>query len=118
MLLAFCSSALGQAESLIRLIANPEKYDGQQVEVIGFLRLEFEGNMLYLHQEDYMRHIRENGVRLGITKSQRPEFEDKNMHYVLVVGTFKAGKSGTSNPNGTIANITKIVVWPPKEPNP
>lgn len=34
--------------SLIQLIANPEKYDGKQVAVVGFLRLEFEGNALYL----------------------------------------------------------------------
>lgn len=116
-LFLFCPFVLGQADlsvSLIRLIANPEKYDGEPVGVIGFLRLEFEGNMIYLHEEDYTHNITENGVRIGITKKQRPEFEDKNMHYVFVVGTFKAGKRGTTNPNGTIINIAKIVVWPLK----
>ena len=30
--------------SLIQLIANPQMFDGKLVRVIGFLRLEFEGN--------------------------------------------------------------------------
>jgi len=29
--------------TLIQLIANPEKFDGKLIRVIGFLRLEFEG---------------------------------------------------------------------------
>jgi hypothetical protein len=39
--------------SLIQLIANPESYDGKKVRIIGFLRLEFEGDALYLHQVDF-----------------------------------------------------------------
>lgn len=99
--------------SIIRLIANPQKYDGEKVVVVGFLRLEFEGDMLYLHEEDYWRRIPENAVRLGILKKQRPEFEGKNMRYVIVVGTFKAAKPGTSNLNGSIVDITKIDIWDP-----
>ena len=114
-LLVFCPRVSSQADlsvSLIRLIATPEKYDGEPVDVIGFLRLEFEGNRLYLHEDDYKYNITENAVRIGVTKKQRPEFENKNMHYVIVVGTFKAGKRGTSNPNGTIVDIANVEVWP------
>ena len=114
-LLVVSSRTLGQSDisvSLIRLIANPEKYDGQAVSVIGYLRLEFEGNMIYLHKEDFDHRVSENAVRVGIKKNERAQFKKKDLHYVLIVGTFQAAKSGTSDPNGTIVNISKIEIWP------
>ena len=113
-----CPCVVGQRDlsvSLIRLIANPEKYDGQVVIVIGFLRLEYEGNAIYLHEDDFKNQILENSVRIGITKETKHEFEGKNMHYVLVTGTFKAAQSGTSLLNGYITDVTRVVLWPPKQ---
>ena len=100
------------AVSLIQLIANPGKYDEKQVGVIGFLRLEFEGNRLCFHKDDYSYNISENAVRVGLTKTQIREFADRNMQYVFIVGTFKAGIEGSSNANGTLVNITAIKPWP------
>ncbi len=48
--------------TLVQLIANPEKFDGKSIRVIGFLRLEFEGNVLYLHREDYEHAILGDGM--------------------------------------------------------
>ena len=36
--------------SLIRLIANPEKYHGKKIQVTGYINLEFEGDAIYLHK--------------------------------------------------------------------
>ncbi|SRR6266704_6862939 len=36
--------------SMMRLIATPDKYDGQKVQVVESLVLEFEGNALYMHE--------------------------------------------------------------------
>ncbi|RZA00012.1 MAG: hypothetical protein EOP47_15240 [Sphingobacteriaceae bacterium] len=47
--------------SIIKLIADPEKYDKLRVRIVGYLNLEFEGNGLYLHKEDYDRSIDETG---------------------------------------------------------
>jgi hypothetical protein len=120
-LLIVCPIGLGRADnlvSLIQLIASPEKYDGKRVGVIGFLRLEFEGDKLYLHEDDYRFDINENGIWLGITKKQRQDLEDRNMHYAFVVGTFKAGNGQiTGHANGTIVNITVVEVWPRKGPS-
>ena len=68
---AYCPLVAGQSNdpvSLIQLIANPEKYDGKQVQVVGFLRLEFEGNALYLHEDDYTNNLYGNAVGIGVTK--------------------------------------------------
>jgi hypothetical protein len=50
-------------------------FDGKLVRVIGFLRLEFEGNVLYLHREDYIHSILGNGVWVDVgplVAKQRP----------------------------------------------
>ncbi|MBF9140172.1 hypothetical protein [Hymenobacter properus] len=47
--------------SLVKLIANPEKYDGKTIQVIGFLNLEFEGDAIYLHKEDFDQGLTRNG---------------------------------------------------------
>jgi hypothetical protein len=117
MLMTCCLTGLSQDDSsvsLIQLIANPEKYDGKQVEVIGFLRLEFEGNALFLHQEDYEHRICRNAIGIGVTKEMKWHKDDVNMHYVLLVGTFRTGESSTYS--GTIENPTALVLWPRERP--
>jgi hypothetical protein len=54
--------------TLVQLIANPEKFDGRLIRVIGFLRLEFEGDVLYLHREDFEKQLTENGLWLNAGK--------------------------------------------------
>jgi hypothetical protein len=99
---------------LIQLIANPEKYDGKQVQVVGFLRLEFEGDALYLHEDDYKNGIYGNAIGIGVTKESKWSKDDVNMRYVMVVGTFRAGKSNLHT--GTIVKITNVVPWPVQTP--
>jgi len=48
--------------TLVQSIANPEKFNGRLIRVVGFLRLGFEGNVLYLHREDYENAIFGNGI--------------------------------------------------------
>jgi hypothetical protein len=115
LMLIICPRVLSQADvtvSLIQLIANPEKYDGERFGIIGFLRLEFEGNRLYLHEEDYKNAITENSVAIDVTRKQRQDFEDRNMHYVLLFGTFKTGQRGSSQANGAMTDIKSIASWP------
>ena len=62
--------------TLVRLIANPEKFDGKLVRVIGFLRLEFEGNVLYLHREDYENAILGDGIWVDATPRDKEAEQD------------------------------------------
>src|SRR5215469_766291 len=72
--------------TLVRLIANPEKFDGKLIRVIGFLRLEFEGDVLYLHREDYENAILGDGIWVDVTPAIRKESATLNMNYVLLEG--------------------------------
>ncbi len=101
--------------SIIQLIANPEKFNGKYVRLIGFVRLEFEGDAIYLHKEDYERGLTKNGLWLEITGDccgdNTQGFDQK---YCLVQGTFNAENRGHMDLfSGSIENIKRIKTWPP-----
>jgi hypothetical protein len=100
--------------SLIQLIANPAAYNGKNVEVIGFLHLEFEGDALYLHREDFEMALTKNSVWIRrpqyLTKAQ---IEAINNRYVLCVGVFRADRNGHMGLfTGEIGQITHLELWP------
>jgi len=118
MMLAF---AVCQADSepnppvvtMIQLIANPDRYNGKEVTLIGFLRMGSEGDTLYLSSEDY-RHDTPNGLRLERSPDMMRNREVLDLNYVLVVGTFRAASSGPSRIvlwAGSITNVTKSMLW-------
>jgi hypothetical protein len=126
-LLIAANSAMGQMQgynprgvdqravrvSLIQLIANPQAYDGKKVRLIGFLRLEFEGNAIYLHKEDYEHGISENGLWIDVphdmTKDQR---ELVNTQYAICEAVFRASGHGHMDMfSGELTNVTRLEAW-------
>nr|WP_315152948.1 hypothetical protein [uncultured Flavobacterium sp.] len=100
--------------SLIRLIATPEKYDGKQVQVRGYLNLEFEGNAIYLHKEDYSKALTDNGFWVNFSKeiAEKKNLSVYNKQYVIIVGTFDMKSLGHMGLfGGTIKNITRLDLW-------
>jgi hypothetical protein len=101
--------------NLVRLIAAPEQYDGKAVFVVGFLRLEFEGNGLYLHEEDYECGISKNAVWVVRNAKINGRADALNMHYVMLAGTFEAGHDGHMGLfSGSLKNIASATPWPPR----
>jgi hypothetical protein len=82
--------------SLVELISRPEIYDGRRVKVVGWLHLEFEGDALYLHREDYDRATMLNSLRFSAPKSFKDRSAEFNDSYCIVMGTFIAYDAGTS----------------------
>ncbi len=100
--------------SIIKLISNPEKFDGKYVRLIGFVRVAFEGDAIYLHEDDYKYGLTKNGLWLNLIKDtyekQSRKFDRK---YVLVEGTFSAKDRGHMGLySGAIENIKRFQVWP------
>ncbi len=100
-----------EAVSLVQLIATPEKYQGKPVQVFGFMRLEHEGNAIYLHKEDYENALYKNG--LWLTNVDTAEHRAKhNLKYVLVEGTFDGKAHGHFGLwSGTIKDIKRVDLW-------
>lgn len=97
--------------SIISLIANPEKYDGKRIQVIGYLHLEFEGDAIYLHEDDFKHSISENSFWVNfsskLTKKQDPKI--LNNKYVIMIGTFNAQENGHMGMfGGTLDNIVRL----------
>jgi hypothetical protein len=100
--------------TLIRLIASPEKFDGKLIRVIGFLRLEFEGDVLYLHREDYENAILGDGIWVDVTPVITKQSAVLNMNYVLLEGVFSASERGHMGMwSGTIKQIRRAQLWRP-----
>jgi hypothetical protein len=110
----------GQSEtphvvSFIELIANPAKYDGKVVSVIAFLGLDRpDGDMLYLHKEDYDHGILFNAVTVEESKQMWADTEKLDLNYVSVVGMFRSGEKSRNRYSG-ITNVTNCTLW--SQPN-
>ena len=107
-----CSTAWVKAEpepvTMIQLIAAPEKYEGKHVRVIGYLHLEFEGNVLYLHKEDYDHSILGNGIWVDLGRDQQKLSDN----YVLLEGIFSAKNRGHGGMwSGRLTDINRSMVW-------
>jgi hypothetical protein len=97
--------------SLVNLIANPEKYHGQTIQVEGYLKLEFESNAIYLHEEDCKKGLVSNGfwVEFSNKISKRPDLKKYSDKYVIIIGTFDMNSRGHMGLfAGTINNIRRL----------
>ena len=102
-----------QDVSLLQLIAQPERFDGKPIRFIGFLRIEFEGNAIYLHREDFDHGISRNGVWIDIpTDMTKHQKDEVNLHYVICSGVFRAGDHGHMGMfSGAITNVRRLQLW-------
>lgn len=102
--------------SLIQLIANPEKYDGKFVRVIGYLLLELEGNALYLHREDYEAQLVKNAIGVDPNSDMEKDRGKFDRKYVLLEGIFDARNlSHMGLFSGELRKISRADVWRPAQ---
>ena len=101
--------------SLIQLIANPQAYDNKRVRITGFLHLEFEGNAIYLHSEDFRYSLTKNALWINVPKDMTQEqTKAVNDQYAICTGRFVAGMHGHMGMNsGELSDVTRLEVWSP-----
>jgi hypothetical protein len=98
--------------SIIQLIADPQRFDGQAIRVVGFLRLEFEGNAVYLHREDFEKSLLQNGIWIELTESQLRSSTKLNNGYVLIEGTFSSSEKGHLGIwPGSLQRVSRLSNW-------
>ena len=93
-----------QSVSMIQLIANPERFDGKRVKLIGFVHFEFEESAVYLHREDFEHGLVFNRLGADLRAEVGKGHGAINDHYVLLEGTFRADGGGMSS--GALVDIT------------
>ncbi len=82
-----------ESASFLELLGSPAGWDGKRVRVIGFAHVQFEGQGLYFHREDFENLLTKNALWVDVD-IRRPEFAALNDRYVIVEGTFNATKRG------------------------
>ena len=93
-ILVFCMTYLAEGVmkpevvSLVRIIANPELYDGKQVVTQGYLDRRFEESCLYVGKEDWANGMYLNA--LWVVESEN--FVGSFGGYRFVTGVFRAGR--------------------------
>lgn len=99
--------------SLIQLIANPQTYNNKRVQIIGFLHLEFEGDVIYLHKEDFQFGLTKNGLWIDVPKDMTKEqMKTLNDQYVICSARFVAGMHGHMGLNsGELTDISRLELW-------
>jgi hypothetical protein len=98
--------------SIIELVARPEKFHGKSVAVHGFLNLEFEGNGLYLHEEDFKHSLYRNGLWMNVPRGWVDATKCKNQSYVLIHGVFNAMNTGHMGLwSGALESVVECIPW-------
>jgi len=103
--LGFCISLAAQAlpastkatqekPTLLRVLANPERYHGQRVTLVGYLCLSFESTALYLHQEDSIQGITDNALWVSTNALFAGNSSRLHQKYVIISGTFDTTNKG------------------------
>ncbi|HKS67676.1 MAG TPA: hypothetical protein VJR26_10595 [Candidatus Acidoferrales bacterium] len=99
--------------SMVQLIANPSAFNGKLIRVTGFLRLEFEGNELYLHRDDYVHSVYKNGLWLELSRDESAKNMRLDQDYVTVIGVFDSRDQGHNGlTSGAIVKIQRIELSP------
>jgi hypothetical protein len=96
---------------MVSLLAEPHRYDGKFIRTIGFACVEYEGEALYLHKEDYRYSNYGNALALRVSAAQRNQFKSLSLKYVIVEGTLYANGPETPEYAGAIGNITRFEKW-------
>jgi hypothetical protein len=99
---------------MVALLADPHKYEGKVVRTIGFMCLEYEGNALYLHEEDYRYGILKNAMALRLSPAQQKKFKNLSLKHVIIEGTVDANGPERWEYGGAIDNITRLDIWRPR----
>jgi hypothetical protein len=74
--------------SIVTLLAQPASNIVKRVQVAGFLVLDFEGEALYLHKEDYQEGLTRNAIRMALTPEQMKQYQNLAGSYVSIEASF------------------------------
>jgi hypothetical protein len=101
--------------SLVRLIADPERFRGRLVRVIGYLEFQFEGDALYLHGDDALFSISANALSVDATRDMH-ERRASLGGYALLEAVFDPDATGHRGvfSSGGLVRVRRCQSWPPE----
>lgn len=103
--------------SIVKLLANPEKYHNRMVNVKGFLHHKFEDSKIYLTKEHSQFNSHENALWVNYDenviveplKGGKEDLQSMDRKFVTLVGYFDMNSNGHfGNYAGTIRDVIRI----------
>lgn len=105
------SSRLAERVPFVRLLAQPQAYDGKLITTTGFMHLEFEGDSLYQNRNDHALRLRENALWISLPELESGALSAFKMQYVEITGVFNAESHGHGGLySGTIHDVDFLVI--------
>jgi hypothetical protein len=104
--------------SIVQLLANPKSYHGRLIRVDGYVNLEFEGNAIYLHKEDFDFHMTSNSFWLNAAKCIGPDKKPFTTGYASVIGTFDSTDNGHLGQWPGAISVKLCELRPPRNSGP
>jgi hypothetical protein len=97
--------------SLLELISVPERFKDRWVRLMGFVVIEFEGNAIYLHAEDFEHSLTRNALWIDVRDAQLAQ--QGGPGYAIVEGQFQPNVRGHLELfSGAITHVQRLVPWP------
>jgi hypothetical protein len=96
------------------LISNTQYYDGQQLEVIGYLSLNFESDALWLSKAEYDTGDYKKAIWVSIDERKLKRTMRFNHHYIMVEAVFNRIDNGFYFKN--VLNVISLKRWRLKNP--
>jgi len=94
--------------SIVTLLAEADSQKTKRVQVEGFLVLDFEGERLYLHKEDYEDGLFMNSIYLALSPEQKMQYKALDKSYVNVEASFHGRRNTEDIFSGSLFNVREI----------
>ena len=95
---------------MIQLLATPERFDGKQVTIVGFVNIEFEGDSVYPSEGAYQDGIFTDAIWLDVPKAMADRREMFQRKYVFIEGRFSAHDHGHMGMfAGTLTDVVRYI---------
>lgn len=94
------------------LLAHPGNFEGQRVRVVGFLRLEFERNALYLTRDDFDNAVTGHALLLDLSNAQLRAASRLNHGHVVVDGVLRVTDIGHGGKwTAALRPVIRVAMW-------
>jgi len=92
--------------SMIQLLATPDKFDGKNIVVFGFMDFDTEADLLFTSKDDYDNVILANALWIEASEEMYKAKALLNLKYVRIQGIFSAKPRGRFG--SYVGAITKV----------
>ncbi len=97
---------------LVRVLANPDDFEGRMIITVGYATVEFENCALYLSKDH--ADVRDGASSVWLPDSVFDKKKHLSRKWVMVKGVYSSKRIGTEMYCGEFSEVISIEPWPSK----